>query len=150
MSLKYRLFLFILLFPGVGFAKTHEVQMLSRVNGQSMIFDPGYLKIDIGDQVTFIPTNQGHNSRSVFVPNGMKSWKGKNNKSITVSFEKEGVYIYECSNHYAMAMVGIIQVGAPSNLIKAKKFLGNYKKKFAINKNRLDEYFKKINKTKID
>lgn len=144
-NLKYKIFLLIVFFPTLAFAKIHEVQMLNNINGQSMVFNPGYLEINLGDQVVFISTNKGHNSRSVFTPNGAKPWKGKNNENITVSFEKEGIYVYDCSNHYMMAMTGIIKVEKSTNLNEAKKFIKNYRKKFIMNKNRLDPYLAKMN-----
>lgn len=144
-NLRYKLFLLIVLFPAVAFAKIHEVQMLNNVNGQSMVFSPGYLEIGLGDQVVFISKNKSHNSRSVFIPKGAQPWKGKNNENITVSFEKEGIYIYDCSNHYMMAMSGIIKVNKSTNLDEAKEFIKSYKKNFVMNKNRLDDYLKKVN-----
>jgi len=39
-----------------------------------------------------------------------------------VTFEKEGVYGYECKPHYGLGMVGLIVVGdASPNLAKARE-----------------------------
>lgn len=126
-------------------AKNHQVQMLNYKDGKTMVFDPGYLKIDLKDQVTFIPNDLSHNSKSLFTPKEAKKWNGKNDQKITISFDHEGIYIYECSNHSAMAMLGIIQVGKPTNLKSAREFLKNHKKKIAMNKDRLDKYLTNLN-----
>ena len=65
-------------------------------------------------------------------------------KPITLKFEKEGLYIYECTQHVVMAMVGVIQVGKPSNLKQAQEFIKTYSEKFALNKNRLESYIEKL------
>lgn len=134
----------ILLLSGNAFAKNHQVQMLNYKDGESMIFDPGYLKIDPQDHVTFIPSDLGHNSKSLLVPNGSKNWNGKNDQKITIKFDHEGIYIYECSNHSVMAMLGVIQVGKASNLKEAKDFLEHHKKKLAMNKDRLDAFLETL------
>ena len=139
------LILVIMALPNFVFAKNHEIQMLTNHNGESMVFNPGFIKINLGDEVTFVPTDSSHNSRSIFTPKDADMWEGGNNEKIIISFKKEGVYIYECSNHRAMSMAGVIQVGKAYNLDEAKKFVQNYKKTLLINKDRLDKYFKKIN-----
>ena len=61
----------------------------------------------------FVPTNKGHNSKSILemIPEGAETWKGKISKEITVNFEVEGIYGYKCQPHFPLGMVGIIQVG---------------------------------------
>ncbi|MDA0902249.1 MAG: pseudoazurin, partial [Proteobacteria bacterium] len=110
-----------------AFAKSYEVEMLNSSGKQSMLFQPAYLKLEVGDQVTFIPTDRGHNSQSVFVPKGAKKWKGRDNQKVSYSFTKEGIYVYECKNHTIMSMVGIIQVGEAVNLQELKKFINEYR-----------------------
>lgn len=118
--------------------------MLTSLGSQAMLFEPGYLKVNLGDKVIFKPTDLSHNSQSVLVPEGANIWNSKNNKDITISFDKEGIYIYECRNHFMMAMVGVIQVGRAINLDQAKDFAKNYKSKFFMNKDRLDKYLQDL------
>lgn len=95
-------------------AAEHEVRMLNKgPDGQAMQFDPAFLEIEPGDSVTFIATDKGHNSESILdmVPEGTETWKGKMNEEITVTFHEEGIYGYKCQPHFALGMVGIIQVG---------------------------------------
>lgn len=95
-------------------AQTHEVQMVNKdPEGRAMQFDPAYLKIALGDSVKFVATDKGHNSETILgmVPEGAETWKGKINEEIIVTFDKEGIYGYKCLPHFALGMVGIIQVG---------------------------------------
>lgn len=95
-------------------AAEHEVQMLNKgPEGQPMQFDPAFLKIEPGDTVKFVATDKGHNAETILemIPEGAETWKGKINEEITVTFNEEGIYGYKCMPHFAMGMVGIIQVG---------------------------------------
>lgn len=124
------------------FAKTYEVKMLNSKGTQSMIFDPSHLNIKIGDKVKFVPTDAGHNSQSIFIPEKATSWKSENGEEFTITFDREGIFIYECNNHKLMGMLGIIQVDKAINLDTANDFYQKYKKKLIMNKDRLDEYLK--------
>lgn len=95
-------------------AAEHEVRMLNKgPEGQPMQFDPAFLKIEPGDSVKFVATDKGHNSESIkeMLPEGVEPWKGKINEEVTVTFDVEGIYGYKCLPHFAMGMVGLIQVG---------------------------------------
>lgn len=93
-------------------AEDHQVQMLNKDSeGRPMQFEPAFLKVAPGDTVTFVPTDKGHNSESVIIPEEAEAWKGKISQEITVTFDEEGFYAYKCLPHVAMGMVGLIQVG---------------------------------------
>jgi len=126
------------------FAASYDVKMLNKEGKELMIFTPSVLKIKVGDTVKFLPSTRGHHPRSVFIPDGAKSWEMKGNKEIEVTFDKEGVYIYDCKNHYVMGMVGVIQVGNKTNLDQAIEFSKKYKKKTSMNKERLIEYLREL------
>lgn len=81
--------------------------------GQPMQFDPAFLKIAPGDSVTFVATDKGHNTESIFemIPEGADTWKGKMNEEITLTFDVEGIYGYKCMPHFGIGMVGFMQVG---------------------------------------
>lgn len=99
---------------GGASAAEHEVRMLNKgPEGQPMQFDPAYLKIEPGDTVKFVAADRGHNAETILemIPDKGETWKGKINEEISVTFNKEGVYGYKCMPHFAMGMVGIIQVG---------------------------------------
>ena len=50
----------LLAFSGAVLAADHEVKMLDNGKGGAMVFEPGFLKAEVGDTVTFVPTNKGH------------------------------------------------------------------------------------------
>ena len=95
-------------------AETHEVKMLNRgADGEMMVFEPAYLKVEPGDTVTFVPTDKSHNAETILgmIPESAEAWKGKINEEISVTLTEPGLYGYKCLPHYALGMVGIIQVG---------------------------------------
>jgi len=119
--------------PFSAFAADHEVKMLNKgSDGTPMVFEPLVVKAAPGDTVTFIPTDKSHNSASMKdgLPDGADAWKGKTNEQITVTVNAEGVYMYQCTPHLGMGMVGAIVVGQPTNLeaVKALKYPGKAKK----------------------
>ena len=62
----------------------------------SMVFEPGFLEVEVGDTVTFVPTNSGHNVRSYAVPEGVETWNTPLDERATVKIERPGVYVYYC------------------------------------------------------
>ncbi len=119
--------------PCSAFAADHEVKMLNKgSDGTPMVFEPLVVKAAPGDTITFVPTDKSHNSASMKggLPEGADAWKGKTNEQITVTVNAEGVYMYQCTPHLGMGMVGAIVVGQPTNLeaVKALKYPGKAKK----------------------
>lgn len=103
-------------------AADHEVQMLNKdSSGQTMQFEPAFLRIEPGDTVTFVPTDKGHNTESLkgAIPESAEAWKGKINEEIVVTLTEPGLYAYKCLPHFAMGMVGLIQVGDDTSNIEA-------------------------------
>ena len=95
-------------------AADHQVRMLNKDSeGRAMQFEPAFLKVAIGDTVTFIATDKTHNSESIAkaIPAGATGWKGKINQEVKVTFDTAGFYAYKCLPHVGMGMVGLIQVG---------------------------------------
>lgn len=128
----------------ITYAAEHQVKMLNSGKDGAMVFEPSYLKIEKGDTVKFIKTDPSHNSVSVIVPQGATQWKGKIDEEIVVKPEQEGVYVYVCEPHKMMAMVGVIQVGAPTNLEEARKESEKLSKTFVMNKDRLQKAFAQV------
>ena len=127
---------FFLVIAFASEAKVYEVKMLNKDStGQTMVFEPSFLKIEKGDSVKFLPTDKSHSVQSLKegTPAGVAEWKGGMNKEITVKFDQEGVHVFKCLPHFVMGMVGAVQVGAPKNLaqIKALSFRGKAKERFA-------------------
>lgn len=77
------------------------------------VFEPEFLKIEKGDTINFVPKEPRHDSVSIkgLIPEGAKHWRGELDKPITVTFDTEGVYAYECTPHFHLGQAGVIQVG---------------------------------------
>jgi pseudoazurin len=103
-------------------AAEHEVQMLNKGADGMMVFEPSLLKIAPGDTIHFVATDKGHNVMSVagMAPGGATPFQGKMNEDLTVTFDKPGIYGFECKPHYGMGMVGLVVVGDTSNLAAAE------------------------------
>ena len=129
-------------------SEAYTVKMLNQGATGVMVFEPAFLKINVGDTVTFESTDAAHNSASIpgMIPSGASPWNGQLSRDISVTFEIPGVYGYQCTPHAMMAMVGVIQVGNDnSNLETAKNVAVQFKSTFVMNQTRLDEYLSKIN-----
>ena len=129
-------------------AEAYTVKMLNQGASGVMVFEPAFLKINVGDTVTFESADAAHNSASIpgMIPSGASPWNGQLSRDISVTFEIPGVYGYQCTPHAMMAMVGVIQVGDDnSNIETAKNVAVQFKSTFVMNQTRLDEYLAKIN-----
>ena len=129
------------------YGANHSVKMLNQGSSGVMVFEPAYLKINIGDSVTFESTDAAHNSASIpgMIPSSASSWNGGLSQNITVMFDVAGIYGYQCTPHSMMAMVGVIQVGDDkSNLDSAKAVAQQFKSSFVMNQSRLDDLLSKI------
>jgi pseudoazurin len=104
-------------------AANFEVHMLNKgADGATMVFEPALTKVAVGDTVTFIPTDKGHNAEIIkgVLPDGAETFKGGIGKEIAVTFSVPGVYGVKCAPHLAMGMVAAVVVGDPVNLDAAK------------------------------
>lgn len=108
-------------------AADFEIKMLNKgADGQTMVFEPAFLKVAPGDTVTFTATDKGHNVLAIpeLIPAGAEAFKGDMGKSLTVTLTTPGAYVVKCLPHFAMGMIAVIEVGdAPANVdaIKAAK-----------------------------
>tara|TARA_B100001778_G_scaffold306305_1_gene285543 strand:- start:47 stop:496 length:450 start_codon:yes stop_codon:yes gene_type:complete len=125
------------------YSEEFEVQMLNTGIDGVMVFEPSVLQIQAGDSVTFKPSNPGHNSMSMpgMIPSGAESWDSGMSQELTVTFTEEGTYVYQCTPHLMMAMVGVITVGdASANLDNVKGAAADAKSSFMMAQDRLDGY----------
>lgn len=115
-------------------AENFDVKMLNKGEGGSMVFEPAFITAAVGDTVTFLPTDKGHNVESIkgMLPEGFERFKSKMNAEYVMTLDQEGLYGVKCTPHYAMGMIGLIQVGAAVNLedALAVKQKGKAKKRF--------------------
>jgi len=113
-----------LLATAPAMAASHEIRMLNTgPDRQQMVFEPAYLQIQPGDTVTFKAADRTHNTETIpgMLPAGAQPWKGRVNEEVTITFTQEGIYGYKCQPHYAMGMVGIIQVGSSAANLEAAR-----------------------------
>ncbi|AYM06154.1 MULTISPECIES: pseudoazurin [Agrobacterium] len=102
-----------------------EVKMLNKgSDGQAMVFEPATVKAAVGDVITFVPVDKGHDAAAVkdMIPEGVADFKGKMNETVKVTVEKEGAYVVKCTPHLGMGMIALVVVGdaAPANLDAVK------------------------------
>ena len=98
---------------GGAIAAEYKVQMLNSGSQGMMVFEPGVLKIKVGDTVRFTPTDMGHNAEMIAgaIPAGVTMAKGAMGQELVVKFSKPGVYAFRCMPHFGMGMVALVQVG---------------------------------------
>ncbi|PZP50857.1 MAG: pseudoazurin [Agrobacterium fabrum] len=102
-----------------------EVKMLNKgSDGQAMVFEPATVKAAVGDVITFVPVDKGHDAAAVkgMIPEGVAEFKGKMNETVKVTVDKEGAYVVKCTPHLGMGMIALVVVGdaAPANLDAVK------------------------------
>ena len=125
----------------------YEVRMLNQGADGVMVFEPSVLQVQLGDSVTFKAENPGHNAASIegMIPDGADPWDSGISQDITVTFNEEGTYVYQCTPHLMMSMVGVITVGdANSNLAMVKDAATEKKSAFVMEQDRLDRYLEGI------
>ena len=68
-------------------------------------------KINVGDTIEWIPKNKGHNVEFLAGPN-MKALPKKSDLDVrhSITFYLPGIYLYQCTPHGNMGMLGIIIV----------------------------------------
>ncbi|NRA19068.1 MAG: pseudoazurin [Oceanospirillaceae bacterium] len=126
----------------------HQVLMLDSNDSAQMVFEPSLLRVAVGDTVTFIPTDWGHNAESIagLSPQGSTSFYGKMDEPITITLEKEGVYAVQCNPHSLMGMVAVIVAGAATNLEKIRADSSLMNKDYRMKGERLQALFAQISK----
>ena len=126
------------------FAADHEVKMMNFGEEGGMVFEPGFLKVEPGDTVTFVPTNSGHWVKGLVQPEGTELLESKVDETYKVTLTEEGVYLYSCPPHMMMSMVGVLQVGKATNLATVKEKAPGHARRMFQNKGRLDKYLAQI------
>jgi pseudoazurin len=101
------------------------VEMLTRDKAANLnnVFKPSLVKINKGDTVKWVATNAGHNVAFVQggVPAGVALFSSGFTKEITFKFDKPGLYLYKCTPHLGLGMVGIVMVGNDKSNLAALK-----------------------------
>ena len=129
-------------------AENFDIKMVNAdASGQVMVFDPPFVKANIGDTVTFLPTDMLHNSQSVpgLIPSSASSWNGAMNEKIVIELKTEGVYVYQCTPHIALGMIGVIQVGEAVNIDEVRNSTSSLESMIVMNKERVQQYLGQVN-----
>jgi pseudoazurin len=114
--------MFIALFSGHLMAASHKIDMLNKLEKERMVFSKKVISVEVNDDVLWKSVNKGHNVEFIGMPEGVKKYKSKISKDANYKFEIPGIYLYQCTPHKAMGMIGIVVVGNDkSNLEKIKK-----------------------------
>ena len=94
-------------------AATFEVHMLNKGAAGAMVYEPALTKVAVGDTVTFVPIDKGHNAETMkeILPAGGDTFKGKINEPVSVTFTVPGTYGVKCTPHVGMGMVALVLVG---------------------------------------
>ena len=130
--MKYAALIAAVLMSTPAFATDMTIEMLNKdAEGNRQVFSEEVARIDVGDTITWVPTNKGHNIEMVASPNNMKL-RSKNNKEVQITFEDPGIYYYWCTPHKGMGMIGLVVVGGDTSnkeQIAKAKAMGKSKKK---------------------
>ena len=110
-----------------------SIDMLNKLGKEKMVYSVDVAEIDAGDTITWLPATKGHNVHFIAGPDG---WdlpkKSKNNKEVAITFDTPGIYLYQCTPHASMGMIGLVIVGGDTSNIDAiakAKVRGKSKKK---------------------
>ena len=101
------LILFTLLFSLNVFAGTTQIEFTADDS-----YSVEVAKIDVGDTIEWLPKNEGHNVEFLGGPdfNSLPE-KSELNSFHSVTFNLPGVYLYHCTPHGNMGMIGLVIVG---------------------------------------
>ena len=117
---KLFLSVFVLFFTTNVFAANIEIVMLNKnkETKQRMVYSEELVKIETGDTIDWVLGDKGHNVEILAGPEGYElPKKSKLSKPVSITFDKPGIYLYQCSPHAAFGMIGVIVVGGDiSNL----------------------------------
>ena len=132
--MKMLLFILSLFLTTPAIAEEVIIDMLNkRDDGQKMVYSLDVAKVNVGDTIKWLPKSKGHNVEFIKVPDGIKrSKKSKLNKEYSYTFDKSGIYLYQCTPHKSMGMIGLVVVGndvSNKDIIAKAKVFGKSKKK---------------------
>ena len=108
--MKNIVLLILISISNILYTAEYEVKMLNFGAEGGMVFEPGFLRVEVGDTINFIATDISHNTESIagLIPEGAQGWSGTINENVSVVIDKEGVYVYQCTPHLILGMVGVI------------------------------------------
>ena len=110
------------LLSSFAYAENFTIEMLNKLGKEKMVYSEKVISIKVNDEITWKSIDKGHNVEFIGMPKGVSKFKSKISKDAKFKFVKSGVYLYQCTPHKAMGMIGLVIVGDDkSNLDKIKK-----------------------------
>ena len=105
-----------------SYAENIEIDMVNKLGKEKMVYSIKIANVDIGDTIIWKSIDKGHNVEFIEMPEGVDKFKSKISKDAEYKFEIPGIYLYVCTPHKSMGMIGLVVVGEDqSNLDKIKK-----------------------------
>ena len=130
---KFFILISFIFYSSVSISETLEIDMLNKLGKEKMVYSIKVAKVNLNDKIIWKSKTKGHNVEFIGMPKGVKKFKSKINKDVEYDFKVSGIYLYQCTPHKAMGMIGLVIVGNDkSNLeqIKKVKLRGKSKKVF--------------------
>ena len=130
-SMLINLTIIISLFSTHATAENFTVEMLNKLGKERMVYSEKVLSIKVNDEITWKSVDKGHNVEFIGMPKGVSKYKSKISKDAKYTFTQPGIYLYQCTPHKAMGMIGLVVVGEDKNnldKIKKVKVYGKSKK----------------------
>ena len=131
---KLYLLVALFLFSNLASAADLTIDMLNkRDDGRRMVYSLEVAKIDAGQSIKWVAKDKGHNVEMIKGPDGASlPKKSKLNEDVTIKFDTPGIYLYKCTPHVGMGMIGLVVVGGDTSnkdAIMKVKLGGKSKKK---------------------
>ena len=130
-SISITLTIIMSLFSTHVIAENFTVEMLNKLGKERMVYSEKVLSIKVNDEITWKSVDKGHNVEFIGMPKGVSKYKSKISKDAKYTFTQPGIYLYQCTPHKAMGMIGLVVVGEDKNnldKIKKVKVYGKSKK----------------------
>tara|TARA_B100001063_G_scaffold143048_1_gene133694 strand:- start:105 stop:539 length:435 start_codon:yes stop_codon:yes gene_type:complete len=130
-SISISLAFIISLISSLATAETHTIEMLNKLGKERMVYSEKVLSIKVNDEITWKSVDRGHNVEFIGMPKGASKYKSKISKDAKYTFTQPGIYLYQCTPHKAMGMIGLVVVGDDKNnldKIRKVKVYGKSKK----------------------
>ena len=97
----------LFVFSNVVYGKTIQI---SFTNHDSYSIEVAH--VDVGDTIEWLPKNEGHNVEFLGGPNiNALPEKSELNAFYAATFDLPGIYLYQCTPHGHMGMLGLVVVG---------------------------------------
>lgn len=102
---------------GAAGATEFEIKMLNKGVKGNFVFEPDFVRAEVGDTLKFIAVDKGHSAETIggMLPEGAAGFKGKTNEEIVYTIDQEGVYGIKCAMHYSGGHVMLVVAGEPVN-----------------------------------